>query len=256
MGVQFGLELILVGGMFFFGLILLYYFFVGEKRTRKDQQDPVLLDYAKSFFPLIVLVLLLRSFVAEPFRIPSGSMIPTLEVGDFILVKKYSYGLRLPIIQKKIMDTGKPERGDVVVFRYPPNPQINYIKRLIGLPGDHIKWTVDKKLIINEKPVSYKLEGKHLTKEGFAFKLKEALPNNKPHDLILFDKSTKVGEWIVPEGHYFMMGDNRDKSSDSRSWGFVPEANLVGRASLVWMHWNSLEDGDGFQASRIGATVN
>ncbi|MCK5666869.1 MAG: signal peptidase I [Thiotrichaceae bacterium] len=241
----------------YFGLVILYYFLIGNKRLPPDQkQMPLPLDFAKSFFPILLFILILRSFVAEPFRIPSGSMIPTLEVGDFVLVKKYSYGLRLPIIQTKIIDTGKPKRGDVVVFRYPPKPEVNYIKRVIGLPGDHIKWTADKKLIINEQAVAYKSEGSYKIKGGAVDIFKEALPNDDPHDLILFDNPPTVGEWRVPEGHYFMMGDNRDKSSDSRSWGFVPEANLVGKASLIWMHWNWLDGGDGFQVNRIGTAVN
>jgi len=141
------LELILVGATFFSGLVILLYKLFGRKRDKREM-DPLLLDYAKSFFPILLIVVVLRSFVAEPFRIPSGSMIPTLEIGDFILVKKYSYGIRLPILHKKIIDIDKPIRGDVVVFRYPANPKINYIKRLIGLPGDHIVWTSDKKLTI------------------------------------------------------------------------------------------------------------
>lgn len=257
MNVKFNLELVLIISTLYFGLVILYYFFIGNKRLPPDQkQMPLQLDLAKSFFPILIIILILRSFVAEPFRIPSGSMIPTLEIGDFVLVKKYSYGLRLPIIQTKIIDTGKPKRGDVVVFRYPPKPEINYIKRVIGLPGDHIKWTADKKLIINEQAVSYKSEGSHKIKDGAADKFKETLPNDEPHDLILFDNPATTGEWVVPEGHYFMMGDNRDKSSDSRSWGFVPEANLVGKASLIWMHWNWLDEGDGFQVNRIGTAVN
>jgi len=256
MGVQFDLELILIGGFLFFGLVLLYYKFFGNKNLQEGDQMPILQDFAKSFFPIILIILVLRSFVAEPFRIPSGSMIPTLEVGDFVLVKKYAYGLRLPIIQTKIIDAGTPKRGDVAVFRYPPKPKINYIKRVVGLPGDHIEWTADKKLIINGKAVSYKSEGEYKIKDGTADKLKETLPSDNPHDLILFNNPTISGEWIVPKGHYFMMGDNRDRSSDSRSWGFVPEANLVGKASIVWMHWNWLDGGDGFQAERIGITVN
>jgi signal peptidase I len=256
MDFRFDLEFVLVGGLLFFGLVLLYYYFFGNKHLRETEQMPILQDFAKSFFPLILIVLILRSFVVEPFRIPSGSMIPTLEIGDFVLVKKYAYGLHLPIVQTKIIDTGKPKRGDVVVFRYPPQPEIYYIKRLIGLPGDHIIWTGDKKLIINGKAATYKAEGKYKINEKTADKLEEILPDEQPHDLILFKSSTNKGEWIVPEGHYFMMGDNRDKSSDSRFWGFVPEANLVGKASLVWMHWNWLDNGDGFQVKRIGTSVN
>ena len=267
MGIKFNLEFILVGGILFFGLVILYYYFTRDKKSKKDipqednELDPILLDYAKSFFPILLFILILRSFVAEPFRIPSGSMIPTLEVGDFILVKKYSYGLHLPILNNKIISTGTPKRGDVVVFRYPVEPEVHYIKRVIGLPEDHIEWTADKKLIINGKTVSYTSNGTHNMKSSggrliAVDKLIEKLPEDDAHDLIIYKGSTVAGEWNVPKGHYFMMGDNRDGSSDSRSWGFVPEENLVGKASLVWMHWNWFDGGDGFQANRIGTAVN
>lgn len=255
-------ELILVSLTLVFGLIVVIYwlFRLGKEKVPRSE-DPVLVDYAKSFFPVLLIVITLRSFVAEPFRIPSGSMIPTLEIGDFILVKKYAYGIRLPIIHTKIFETEQPKRGDVVVFRFPPQPKVNFIKRLIGLPGDEVVWTKDKKLIINGKPVTYEANGTHeiLGMNGRKVKvqkLKEILPDDDAHDLILLPGSTRSGKFIVPEGHYFMMGDNRDNSRDGRSWGFVPEANLVGKASLVWMHWNWLEGGDGFQGSRIGTGVN
>ncbi len=257
MNFEFNLEWVLIIATLYFGSVILYYFYRGYKRLPASQKEmPLQLDFAKSLFPILLLILVVRSFVAEPFRIPSGSMIPTLEIGDFIIVKKYAYGLRLPIIQTKIIDTGRPKRGDVVVFRYPPRPKINYIKRVIGLPGDTIKWSADKKLIINGKVVSYTLDGKHKTNEGTADKFRETLPNDNAHGLILFNNVTTAGDWIVPEGHYFMMGDNRDKSSDSRSWGFVPEDNLIGKASWVWMHWNGFDGGDGFQVNRIGTVVN
>jgi len=258
---QFNLEYVLVGSLFFFGLVLIFYSFFGDKHPKEGEKMPILQDFAKSFFPLILVIIILRSFVAEPFRIPSGSMIPTLEVGDFVLVKKYSYGLRLPILQTKILDTGKPKRGDVVVFRYPPEPKINYIKRVIGLPGDHIELTKDRKLIINGNLVRLLPKGKYryIDTRGRALVAKlseEFIKNNKSHQIISFSDSTKSGTWDVPKGYYFMMGDNRDKSSDSRFWGFVPESHLVGKASLVWMHWNLLDTGDGFQKSRIGMAVN
>jgi len=256
------LELILVSLTALAGFIIVAYWFLqrGKEKTPRNKQ-PFLVDYAKSFFPVLLIVVLLRSFVAEPFRIPSGSMIPTLEIGDFILVKKYSYGIRLPVIHTKIFDVGEPKRGDVVVFRYPPHPKVNFIKRLIGLPGDEIVWTEDKKLIINGVPATYQSNGEHRTldrggREIEVLKLKETLPDANTHDLILFPMPTRPGKFIVPEGHYFMMGDNRDNSSDSRFWGFVPEANLVGKASFVWMHWNWLDGGDGFQGKRIGVAVN
>jgi len=260
MDLHLNLELILVILTLFTGVVILYYS-LKTKDSDQKAQDPILLDYSKSFFPVLLIVILLRSFVAEPFRIPSGSMIPTLEIGDFILVKKYAYGVRLPVLHTKILDTGSPQRGDVVVFRYPPNPRINYIKRLIGLPGDDIEWTHEKKLIINGESVHYQADGKYQTPGNFGreisvSKLKEILPGNTSHELIVFPGFSKAGKWQVPEGHYFMMGDNRDNSSDSRFWKFVPEENLVGKASLVWMHWNWSEGGDGFKASRIGTAVN
>lgn len=257
------LELILVGATLASGLIiLLYALFDKKKKGRKKM--PILLDYAKSFFPILLIVILLRSFVAEPFRIPSGSMIPTLEIGDFILVKKYAYGIKLPIIHKKVLEIAEPKRGDVVVFRFPPNPKINYIKRLIGLPGDVIERTNDKQLIINGKVVNLESteelvinSGNTMGQHNSGLKLKETLPNGLTHNLLHFPEKLEqgAGKWIVPDGHYFMMGDNRDNSSDSRFWGFVPEENLVGQASLVWMHWNWYDGGDGFQASRIGTSV-
>ena len=255
------LELILVGLTALSGLIILIHYLIRRGKPKQSRvEEPLLVDYAKSFFPVLLVVVILRSFVAEPFRIPSGSMIPTLEVGDFILVKKYSYGVRLPIIHKKVISIGEPERGDVVVFRYPPEPKINYIKRLIGLPGDSIEWTLDKELIINGKKISYQDAGQYQTKNRMGEKagvrqLKESL-DGALHSLILFSGPTRPGKWKVPEGHYFMMGDNRDNSSDSRFWGFVPEENLVGKASLVWMHWNWQDSDDGFQFNRIGTPVN
>ncbi len=258
----FNIELILVILTVVTGLIVLLYALSRwgkPKQARSD--DPFLVDFSKSFFPILLVVIIVRSFIAEPFRIPSGSMIPTLEVGDFILVKKYAYGVRLPVIHQKILDISQPERGDVVVFRYPPQPEINYIKRLIGLPGDTIEWSNDKKLTINGTPVKYQSIENYSLQDGSTVvnsvsQKSEILPNGVKHNLILYPQGTRAGKWQVPEGHYFMMGDNRDNSSDSRFWGFVPEANLVGKASLVWMHWNWQENGDGFKASRIGSPVN
>jgi len=256
------IELILVVLTIVTGLIVLTYSMMRRgkpKQARSD--DPFLVDFSKSFFPILLIVVVVRSFIAEPFRIPSGSMIPSLEIGDFILVKKYAYGVRLPVIHKKILDVTKPERGDVVVFRYPPQPEINYIKRLIGLPGDIIEWSDDKKLTINGKAVKYQSIEKHPVKDDSGIvnnipQQTETLPNGENHNVIIYPQSATAGKWQVPAGHYFMMGDNRDNSSDSRFWGFVPEENLVGKASFVWMHWNWLEHGDGFQASRIGSAVN
>ncbi len=254
-------EFWIVSATLLSGLIILLFWLSGRKNS-----PSLVLEYAKSFFPILLFVVVLRSFVAEPFRIPSGSMIPTLEIGDFILVKKYAYGIRLPVIHTKILNTGEPQRGDVVVFRYPPQPEVNYIKRLIGLPGDTIKYTQDKKLFINGKQIiSRPLEqGDQSQNNPDKQRLfVEQLPlNNNSTDTIAHELqqypglSNLYGEWKVPPGHYFMMGDNRDNSKDSRYWKFVPEANLVGKASLVWMHWNWQDGGDGFQSGRIGTEVN
>ena len=219
-------------------------------------REPVVVEYARSFFPVILIVLLFRSFIAEPFKIPSGSMMPTLLVGVFILVNKFAYGLRLPVLDKKILEVGEPQRGDVFVFRYPQNPKEDYIKRVIGLPGDEITYR-NKTLFINGKeiPESYlgpytgpteannRMTGAQVKMEdleGIQHRIME-LPNLQVgHE----------GTWKVPDGYYFAMGDNRDNSLDSRFWGFVPEANLVGKALVIWMNWD-----DGIDFGRIGTLI-
>jgi signal peptidase I len=192
-------------------------------RALSGAKPPALVEYAKAFFPVLAAVLVLRSFVAEPFRIPSASMVPTLEVGDFILVNKYAYGLRLPVVDSKLVETGQPARGDVVVFRYPPDPSQDFIKRVIGLPGDVVEYR-DRTLYINGERVPQQDGRERLGATEHRVKLAPWLPE-------------QPGRWVVPEGHFFVMGDNRDNSRDSRVWGFVPEANLVGRAFVVWMNW-------------------
>ncbi len=204
------------------------------------------------FFLVIVVVLVLRSFVAEPFRIPSGSMLPTLIVGDFILVNKFAYGLRLPVIEKKIVEIGVPERGDVVVFRYPPEPSVDYIKRVVGLPGDKIEYR-NKRLFINNEPVQLTVlngSGSDSSPLVYQEQLGEVL-----HQIQLITvRPTIDGRVIVPPGHYFVMGDNRDNSADSRVWGFVPDENLLGKAFLVWM---SLDFGNmEFYPERIGVRIH
>lgn len=219
------------------------------------KKEPILVEYAKAFFPVFLAVLILRSFIIEPFRIPSASMLPTLHVGDFILVNKFSYGVRLPVIGYKIIDSGQPERGDVAVFRYPRNPSINYIKRIIGLPGDRIGY-FDKLVYINGQPMEQSIvsdEGDDsYSVYGFS-KRAEQLGDISHMILRQGDKATVSGEYIVPEGHYFVMGDNRDNSNDSRYWGTVPEANLVGKAFFIWMNWDSREGTVKWQ--RIGMAV-
>lgn len=201
-------------------------------------------EYIGSFFPVLLLVWLLRSFLFEPFRIPSGSMIPTLLVGDYIVVNKFAYGVRLPVLNYRFMETGLPQRGDVVVFRYPENEKLNYIKRLIGLPGDRITYR-NKQLFVNGvrmplEPIGeYSQPGNrapHLVRQDMYMENLDGVE----HDILLRSRGQAAREesWEVPEGHYFMMGDNRDNSQDSRAWGMVPEANLVGRAERIWWHWD------------------
>lgn len=209
-------------------------------------------EYSRSFFPVLALVLVLRSFIVEPFQIPSSSMVPTLEVGDYILVNKFSYGLRLPVLQTKILEVGEPKRGDVMVF-FPPDDNRYFIKRLVGLPGDRIEYR-GKVLYINGEQVSQTLLAElppgRPTVELAAEKLgaTEHLINKS-----LLSRGAE-GSWVVQPGHYFLMGDNRDNSHDSRYWdGQVPERNIVGKAFAIWMHWESFRELPSF--SRVG-TIN
>ncbi len=207
-------------------------------------RDPVVVEYARSLFPVLLVVLVFRSFLFEPFKIPSGSMIPTLLVGDFIVVNKYSYGLRLPVLNKKFLAVGQPQRGDVAVFRYPVDEGVNFIKRVIGLPGDTVTYR-NKELFVNGDRVRTGEAGQFTTRDlkcstprGDAKRLYEQL-GGTGHDILRHDLTpSRNGQWIVPKGHYFMMGDNRDRSNDSRAWGFVPEENLVGRAVGIWMNFD------------------
>jgi signal peptidase I len=227
--------------------------------------EPWPVEYARSFFPVIFIVLLLRSFLVEPFRIPSGSMMPTLLIGDFILVNKFTYGVRLPVLHTKIIENGEPQRGDIVVFRFPNDPTVDYIKRVIGLPGDRIQY-VDKKIIINGKPVHqtplsvYQGVGKGKENSG-AILISEDLDSVSHDILIRENQPSQQGRFIrpegviVPEGHYFVMGDNRDNSNDGRFWGFVPEGNLVGRAFFRWMSLDWELDGFPIDFSRIGNNI-
>ncbi|MFP5497732.1 MAG: signal peptidase I [Gammaproteobacteria bacterium] len=215
----------------------------------KLNKEPMLVEYGKSFFPVLFIVLVLRSFLVEPFQIPSGSMKPTLDVGDFILVNKFSYGIRLPVIDKKVIEIGDPQRGDVMVFRYPSDPNVNYIKRVVGLPGDVIRYTSDKRLFVNGESVAEKLIGSEPNTLGSAELYQEKL-GAVEHEIrkeMSRYRSPPDNQWTVPAGHYFMMGDNRDNSNDSRYWddpnipkdllGMVPDENIVGKAFAVWMSW-------------------
>ena len=247
-------PLVLVIGTALSGLIWFIDSVLLGRKYGADVSPPMLVDYARSFFPVLLIVLILRSFLFEPFKIPSGSMKPTLLVGDFILVSKFSYGVRLPVIHTKILDTGSPERGDVAVFRFPNNPRQDYIKRVVGLPGDTITYenkvfTINGEVIniLPEQP--YVLPGTDAISSGVA--LREEQLGTVLHEILQYTNSrSQSGSWEVPEGHYFMSGDNRDNSNDSRAWGFVPEANLVGKAKYVWMHWS-----DGILWDRLGDKI-
>ncbi|HUE94361.1 signal peptidase I [Pseudomonas sp.] len=227
-------------------------------------KEPLLVEYGKSFFPVLAIVLVLRSFLVEPFQIPSGSMKPTLEVGDFILVNKFAYGIRLPVLDTKVIEVGDPQRGDVMVFRYPSEPNINYIKRVVGLAGDHVAYSSDKRLFINGEPVAQQLLGEEPGSLGSAVLYSEKL-GEAEHQIRKEMKRYRVEpgrEWVVPQGHYFMMGDNRDNSNDSRYWndpaiprplwGMVPDQNIVGKAFAVWMSWPDPKSRNLPNFSRVG----
>ena len=230
----------------------------------KRVPEPFYLDYARSFFPVLLIVFILRGFVAEPFRIPSGSMLPTLEVGDFILVNKFSYGIRLPIVHKKIIPISSPQRGDIMVFRWPPDGVTSYIKRVIGLPGDKIEYR-DRILYLNGKAVKSVSEGDYLPfgDDTPLDRFTQTIANGSSEQQMVEYSALKSKyprrysrprTWVVPEGEYFMMGDNRDNSADSRSWGFVPDENIIGKAFFIWFHYNT-NKGGGVKLSRVGENI-
>jgi signal peptidase I len=250
MNIDFALVLVVLTSLS--GLIwLLDSLFFKQKRLDRSVQasiepahEPVIVEYSRSLFPVLLIVLLFRSFLFEPFKIPSGSMIPTLLVGDFIVVNKFSYGIRLPVLNKKVLGIGEPERGDVVVFRYPLDTSINFIKRAVGLPGDTITYR-GKQLFVNGEKVDEVAAGRYLSSEVKcstpsldAELFDEQLGEVKHRTLKHTGSGGRNGQWVVPEGHYFMMGDNRDRSNDSREWGFVPEENLLGRAVGIWLNFD------------------
>lgn len=230
---------------------------VGEQ-VERVRRPPAVVEFARSFFPVILVVLLLRSFVVEPFRIPSGSMIPTLDVGDFILVNKFAYGLRLPVIHTKVLDIGEPQRGDVTVFRFPLDPGKDFIKRIVGLPGDVVAYR-DKQVFINGKPMPLSYLGPfdgHGSAVNVQAQLYREILGDVTHTLLL-NSPREAGRDLrfkVPPHSYFVMGDNRDNSDDSRYWGFVPEGNLVGKAFLIWMSWDGVHNRPAF--SRIGNVIH
>jgi len=253
------------------GSVWLLDIYVTGKGREAGAQEPWWVEYSKSFFPVILIVFTLRSFLVEPFKIPSGSMIPTLLVGDFILVNKFTYGIRLPIINQKIIDINQPQRGDVMVFRYPKDTSMDYIKRVVGLPGDKITYR-EKHIYVNGNPVKYQDKGEYnYIESGLNYaatiSYTEILGQHNHTVIVQPEQNTyyptqvenfpgrenctyKQNEFTctVPQGQYFMMGDNRDRSNDSRYWGFVPDKNVVGKAFMIW--WNF----DHFK--RIGQHIN
>ena len=216
-----------------------------------------IVEYSKSFFPVFLIVLVLRSFIVEPFRIPSNSMMPTLLTGDFILVNKFDYGIRLPVVDTKIVDVGLPERGDVVVFRFPNDPATPFIKRVVGVPGDRIGYH-DKVLYVNDEPMDQSPVGRYVgfgsgaVMSGASLRL-ERLAGVDHHILVQPGAYSVRGEAVVPEGHYFVLGDNRDNSRDSRYWGTVSEDLLIGKAFRIWMNWDF---GHGIDWKRIGKSID
>ncbi|AGY92208.1 hypothetical protein SPICUR_06200 [Spiribacter curvatus] len=208
-------------------------------RRRRRSPDAAVswwVDLGRSLFPVILAVLVIRSFIIEPFRIPSGSMLPTLAAGDFILVDKFSYGLRLPVIHQLIVPVGDPSRGDVTVFRYPEDPAQDYIKRIVGVPGDTLTYR-DKRLIINGEPLEIERLGEWSGDDAFNL-LRERLGGDWHEMMVHQSRDDRQFTFTVPEDEYFVMGDNRDRSSDSRFWGTVPRDHLVGRAFFIWLSWN------------------
>jgi signal peptidase I len=232
-------------------------FFAARRNARAGDPAPplpVLVDYARSFFPIFLIVLILRSFLVEPFRIPSGSMIPTLLIGDFILVNKYDYGIRLPLINEKIIEIGSPKRGDVVVFRYPNDPSTPFIKRVVGLPGDKVVYR-NRELFINDEKVEHHVIGTYVGMKSAATHtgaklIEEDLLGRNHQILLTMNGQNPSFSDVVPPNSYFVLGDNRDNSRDSRYWGFVPDKNLVGRAFMIWMNWDR-----GPTLSRIGDKI-
>ncbi|MCP4980975.1 MAG: signal peptidase I [Gammaproteobacteria bacterium] len=264
------LILTLVSGLLWLADVLLFARLRQQPAIGKAKKEPLVIEYSRAFFPVLCAVLVLRAFAFEPFRIPSGSMMPTLLVGDFILVDKFSYGLRFPVWHNRITEGDKPKRGDVIVFRYPQDESQDYIKRVVGLPGDYVSY-YNRRLSINNKPLEIETDrlyqglgdlgmqgGGGCDRAGANCQVYIEANGQAMYTMMTNPNSAYgvSGEVIVPEGHYFVMGDNRDHSNDSRIWGFVPQENLVGKAVRIWMHWDWRTDGTGLDVSRIGRKIS
>jgi len=254
-------ELILTIAVIITGLGYLIDLFIYEPKRREKGTThvPLVLEYSRSFAPILLVVLVLRSFLAEPFRIPSGSDKPTLLVGDFILVNKFAYGLRLPVLRDKILSNRDPKTGDIIVHRYPVNPSQYFIKRVIGMPGDHISY-INKVLYINgvaapQTSLGTAMDADESGNTTWPVEVREEDLAGVKHKIYV-NPSDPAQDFtaVVPVGQYFVMGDNRDNSNDSRYWGFVPEHNLVGKAFAIWFSWNG--DEHKVRWSRIGELIH
>lgn len=241
---------------------LLDILFWSRPRKREGKKPGLLVEYSRAFFPVLLLVLVIRSFLIQPYRVPSSSLAPTILPGDFIAVKQFAYGLRLPVTNTKIIEVGEPKRGQIFLFRYPVDPSITFVKRVIGVPGDHIVYK-DKVLYINGVEAKQKLlEQTHYIDEHgvyYSENLFEEDLNGVKHKIYVHPEGgeTQNIDVVVPAHHYFAMGDNRDDSGDSRIWGFVPEENLIGQAFWIFMSWDSDAAGwDKVRWNRIGTGVH
>lgn len=237
---------VLVSG-FIYGLDIIYF-----KKRRGDSAPGIIIDYSRSFFPVLFLVLMLRSFLFEPFQIPSGSMLPTLKIGDFILVNKFDYGLRLPVVGTTVVELNSPERGDVMVFKYPEDARINFIKRVVAVPGDTIEYR-DKVLYVNgeEQTLTVVEPDGSLQLPPLTEEATERLGSREHRLWRRVTAGRDFGPLTLPPEQYFVMGDNRDNSNDSRVWGFVDDHLIVGRAFAVWMHWDELFSIPSFRDVRV-----